>query len=394
MFKVIKLVLILGSAMVISILLAVLPSRLQHDPQLGWIAYTTDSQYYNNRAAKIHVMWLDGKTSHIVNRQFHRILSLSWSPDGRDLAFLAAGDTTVTNRRSTYFTGLYLMRADGRNLRKLAQFDDVSIEGGDVIWSGDGDRIVFSTFRQGGTQNTFRIRRDGNHMQQLQGIDRDSIHWQAVNEPEQIIPIGDDGGDYSRMVAQLYQHPGPYSPDRQWAIYIPLEGDRQKIFRFALSSNDTAPTSQEPELLLEAPDEVDLFPSWSRDSNHIWFTTRRGEEPGSNLYHYSITADTLSLIMSSDTHHFTPSSWMVHDQMLFVSARMLDGRGTTDGYLVSDTNPETASPIRLPLMANRNEGLGNMSWKPNPDHTLQWGKLLAILIGGLGLALVIHRYSN
>ena len=391
MLRSIKLVLVLWCAAVIVATLVIVSIRLQHDPQLGWIAYTTDSQYLNNNPMKIRVRWLDGGTSHIINQQFLNIFSLAWSPTGGEIAVLAAGDTVAISRGGVYYAGLYLMRPDGRNLRQLAQFDDGYVTGGSVIWSDDGERIMCGISTQNEPLDTFRIRTYGSYTQKLQGDYSDGYYWQGVEDPESIIATEHDGGDYDRMWAQFFQGLEQFSPETGWRLDVILQGNRREIYGVSTRDIDTTPES---ELILVAPHNVDPLPFWSHDGQHIWFTTRRGEEPGSNLYRYDITADTLSLIMSNDTQHLTSQTWVMHDQLLLLTARQVAGRSATDGYLVSATDPESATPIHLPNMLERDENLQTVSWKPNPDHALQWGKLLAILIGGLGLALVLHRYSG
>jgi hypothetical protein len=84
--------------------------------------------------------------SSIVSDRFRiaRIVDFSWSPDGSQIAF---------TRRMSYFdgvrSGIYVMDADGSNLRKLTDGESLSWspDGGQIALSPDGSRIVFGSER-------------------------------------------------------------------------------------------------------------------------------------------------------------------------------------------------------------------------------------------------------
>jgi TolB protein len=81
----------------------------------------------------------------------------AWSPDGKTIAF--ASD------RSGVFR-LYLMDADGKNVRDLTKTDN---PGGNAYpaWSPDGKQIAFTNSTDNGTRQIFVIDVDGKNKKQL-----------------------------------------------------------------------------------------------------------------------------------------------------------------------------------------------------------------------------------
>lgn len=95
----------------------------------------------------IYVMRADGTHSHRIFVSRTGDAAPSWSPDGRRIVFSRGSD------------GLYVMRADGRSVRRLthAQFTKDL----DPAWSPDGRRIVFVRKEQGRGGALFMVRPDG-----------------------------------------------------------------------------------------------------------------------------------------------------------------------------------------------------------------------------------------
>ncbi|MDQ3857337.1 MAG: hypothetical protein M3327_02660 [Actinomycetota bacterium] len=70
--------------------------------------------------------------------------SPSWSPDGERLV-------TAARSRSDRSFGLYIMDADGRNVRRITP---PGREGEYATWSPIGDRIAFTYVEDGGFAST------------------------------------------------------------------------------------------------------------------------------------------------------------------------------------------------------------------------------------------------
>jgi Tol biopolymer transport system component len=94
---------------------------------------------------------------------------LAWSPDGTKIVF--ASD------RSGFFR-LYVMDADGHNVREMTHSDN---PGGNAYpaWSPDGKRIAFTNSTPDGSRQIFMIDADGKNTKQLtkDGIFNCYVAW-------------------------------------------------------------------------------------------------------------------------------------------------------------------------------------------------------------------------
>lgn len=80
-------------------------------------------------------------------RHFLRAYQATWSPDGRRVAFAGRGQGGPGD--------LFLVDADGRNLRRLTHSDD--IEEHDPVWSPDGKRLAYFAQDQALTQDDLMV---------------------------------------------------------------------------------------------------------------------------------------------------------------------------------------------------------------------------------------------
>jgi dipeptidyl aminopeptidase/acylaminoacyl peptidase len=143
----------------------------------------------------------------------------TFSPDGRHIAFssdraYADGLGAYQQMRSrcsdelfkfpTSRTSIYVMDADGKNVRRLTQPDGVD---GSPVWSADGMSIYFYSKRRGGMNyRIWRMKADGADPQPVsaEGADgmspavtRDGrVAFSArINDRWQIVSIASEGGD-------------------------------------------------------------------------------------------------------------------------------------------------------------------------------------------------------
>ena len=92
----------------------------------------------------------------------------SWSPDGRWIAFTSDRDSQPANFPGMWehlqSTGVYVIRADGRELRRLTRKDGVA---GSPSWSADGRRLLFYETDEVGAY----LAKSGNSRTELVSVD-------------------------------------------------------------------------------------------------------------------------------------------------------------------------------------------------------------------------------
>ena len=110
------------------------------------IAFTLSPQSIFNPDSEIYVMDADGNnTRQLTDNDASDFLPV-WSPDGETIVFTSriATNSWVKDNTDTihqrYNTNIYLMNADGSDLRQLTH-DNIS---GGISWSPDGQYMAFS----------------------------------------------------------------------------------------------------------------------------------------------------------------------------------------------------------------------------------------------------------
>lgn len=97
---------------------------------------------------------------------------LTWSPDGTQLAFAGTSETG--------YSGVYVVEADGTDLRQVVGGDDARYAW--PTWSPDGSRLAFvSGFRIGSEGRAFTVNVDGTDLREVAGVPADGrIAWNPV----------------------------------------------------------------------------------------------------------------------------------------------------------------------------------------------------------------------
>ncbi|MET1231261.1 MAG: hypothetical protein ABWY52_00250 [Candidatus Limnocylindrales bacterium] len=115
----------------------------------------------------------------------HPLALPAWSPDGSSIAFTRETDQRVLSRGGTPVSNLYIVGADGRNLRKL-DLGGLSVTA--PQWSLDGTSIAFASEIWHGEanleRNIYTIQADGTGLRQL--TTDGASAWPQWTSPNQI----------------------------------------------------------------------------------------------------------------------------------------------------------------------------------------------------------------
>ncbi len=186
------------------------------------LAFVSDS----DGSADIWVVDREGREAANLSEDSAKDNCPAWSPDGEWIAFASVRD-------SPYWE-LYVMRADGSELRRLTWWEDAS----DLwpSWSPDGSRLAFAS------------KRDGN--------------WE-------IYRVAPDGADLVRLTYDPAddQHPA-WSPDGRWIAFDSLRDGYADVYLVAAEGGDARNVTR-------LSSASDLGPTWSPDGSRIAFCSDR-----------------------------------------------------------------------------------------------------------------------
>lgn len=114
-----------------------------------------DTVYFSSRQTgnyEVYSMGINDTNPQRLTRNIGSLYAPELSPDGEWVIFTKNGD------------GLWLMRPDGGNPRRLTNRDDI-----DPTWSPDGSQIAFASSRSGARQ-LFVMNADGSNIQQVTNL--------------------------------------------------------------------------------------------------------------------------------------------------------------------------------------------------------------------------------
>ena len=245
--------------------------------------------------AEIYVMDTDGGNQQNLTNNPHADVSPSWSPDGKQIAFMSRRDGHVIDGFPTY--EIYAMDADGDNPQNLTNdpHDDMS-----PSWSPDGKRIVFMS-RRDGNYEIYVMDADGSNPQNLTNNplnDRDPS-WSPDGErivfasrrdghfenelaiTYEIYVMDADGGNQQRLTENRKNDWEPsWSPDgKRIAFASDRKGDLENFEIYVMDAD-----GGNPQRLTENRVH-DKEPSWSPDGERIAFWSYRpGDFQSAEIY--------------------------------------------------------------------------------------------------------------
>lgn len=176
----------------------------------------------NNIYFHVYVINADGSDIHQLTKG-SQDYAPSWSPDGKQIAFI--------EDRKNNGQDIYSINADGSNLRDLFSSPNKA-EIRDLLWSPDGKLICFSMV-QDSNLNIFTINIDGSNLKQL------------------------SNGGYNGSPA--------WSPDGKYIAYSSNHDNKLNIFLMNPDGSNQHPLTD---------NALDDSPAWSPDSQSITFVSK------------------------------------------------------------------------------------------------------------------------
>ena len=245
--------------------------------------------------AEIYVMNADGGNLRNLTNNPKSDYAPSWSPDGKQIAFVSNRDGHVHAKRGWSTSEIYVMDADGGNPQNLTNspFHDSR-----PSWSPDGTRIAFQSNRDWDNPHNIEIYvmdANGGDPQNLTNnpnYDRDPswspdgkrIVFSTVRDghfkgasglTSEIYVMDTDGGNQQRLTENRKNDRDPsWSPDgKRIAFASDRKGDWEN---FEIYVMDIDGGNQQR---LTENRETDAWPSWSPDGKRIAFYSRRDGNP-------------------------------------------------------------------------------------------------------------------
>jgi uncharacterized protein YjdB len=220
------------------------------------------------------------------------------SPDRLSIAF-------SSNRRGDF--DLYLMDADGENLRQLTTQAGPD---GDPVWSPDGTRIIFSATRNGAT-HIFSISADGSGLRQLTTA---------------------GGGNTAPAV----------SPDGRTIAFVSGRDGNDEIYRMDLDGSNQANLSNTK--------EKESSPHFFPDGDLAW--AREVRRSGWQIARMAGTDTTGADVLLVEQHPITSFGVSRDGQRLAVVAGRITDRGRGRAEFSFSLVSLGGAPFMVPLVAN------------------------------------------
>jgi TolB protein len=224
----------------------------------------------------------------------------TWSPDGKQIAFVSDQDAVVINSsRALSTNNIYVMEADGTQVRRLT-VDNTTNQYGMLSWSPDGKRLVFDMSSELSWGGFFSV---GIHLMSISdgkltaltrpsGIVADDPIWSpdgkhilydAGTASNNLYVMNADGTDQVALAinASGWLHNASWSPDGKKIVFSALQFQApcdKCSYIYVVNADGTNLIDLSKDSLSH-----DTEPSWSPDGKYIVFASRQ-DNSESHLY--------------------------------------------------------------------------------------------------------------
>lgn len=254
----------------------VFDSRPAWSPNGEKIAFVSRNGF-DVKVNELYVMNVDGTGVQQLTSDGYYKKGVSWSPDGRWLAYAGGKDDQWH---------LFMIRSNGWNKTQLTAFD-----GHEPSWSPDGKKIIYNSSRNRDAELfTYDLATDTESKFETGRPNSWEPTWTKDNKILFISPLFTDIQEFYLIdmrnkdveqitLNEIREFGGTFSPDQSQLAYAAQKNDNWDIYVLDLE------TKKECRLTFHA--DNDLFPDWSPNGKKLIFQSDRG--PGRSIF--SINAD-------------------------------------------------------------------------------------------------------
>jgi Tol biopolymer transport system component len=242
------------------------------------------------REKALYVMGTDGTGVRLLWRGKRRVLDVAWSPDGH---MLAVGTSALSGHPQS--GGIWVMKADGSNPLRVA-----SVPATSLTWSPDGRRIAFTSTGFEVYPDIWVMKADGSSIRLLRRTPRlfgeGNVDWSP--DGRRLLFDSEGGWGFSGIYAMNANGSNIRRLTTKWGRQPEWSPDGRRI---AFASFDPRETISHPEVAVMTADGRNVRtltegsnPVWSPDGRKIAFL--RGDPTKPNSWEcYVINADGTAL---------------------------------------------------------------------------------------------------
>ena len=287
-----------------------------------------------SRDSDIYVMNDDGSNVRRITHDGHRKRIVRWSPDGRALIF--SMDLEPVPPAQEKHDDIFLMNLDGHRLRSLIEHPALD---GQPSWAPDGQRIAFSSTRNG-LLEIYVLHLDSGALQQL-------TH------------SGAEIGGYATTP--------DWSPDgREIAYALAIPGQGRHIYLIDAEGKRNRPLVKQAPLILGTL-LMNFSPRWAPDSERLLYRAVKSVREGNDFR----LAEERFIIRDRDGSNpqalATPKTWLLASACWAEEGAAILFAASENGLVEKDNPPYDIYRYEL---ANRQ--ITNLTNHPSEDWVPDW----------------------